>query len=169
MSTQVLRKLAGATLSAVGMTALGHSYKLIIRYVSMYSSPSGIGQHSSPQTSSLRDRKGTVLVTWEIPSRSLLASALSWVNALWIPSSGEPLRLRLRLRETLSATLVALRSHVYQDSHRVLKDLITAINPRPAGVWIVTRPAGGGGGAQRPPPWDLPNYWTDFQISNAIR
>ena len=24
-------------------------------------------------------------------------------------------------------------------------------NPRPAGVWIVTRPAGGGGGAQRTP------------------
>ena len=40
------------------------------------------------------------------------------------------------------------------------------LNPRPAGVWLVPRPAGGGG--QRPP-WDLPNYWTDFQISNAIR
>ena len=40
------------------------------------------------------------------------------------------------------------------------------INPRPAGVWLVTRPAGGG---KAPPPWDLPNYWTDFQISNAIR
>ena len=40
-------------------------------------------------------------------------------------------------------------------------------NPRPAGVWIVTRPAGGGG--PKAPPWDLPNYWTDFQISNAIR
>ena len=40
------------------------------------------------------------------------------------------------------------------------------INPRPAGVWLVTRPAGGGA---KGPPWDLPNYWTDFQISNAIR
>ena len=26
-----------------------------------------------------------------------------------------------------------------------------AFNPRPAGVWIVTRPAGGGGGAKGPP------------------
>ena len=26
------------------------------------------------------------------------------------------------------------------------------INPRPAGVWIVTRPAGGGGGPKPPPP-----------------
>ena len=42
------------------------------------------------------------------------------------------------------------------------------INPRPAGVWIVTRPAGGGG-AKAPPPEILPNYWTDFQNSNAIR
>ena len=41
------------------------------------------------------------------------------------------------------------------------------LNPRPAGVWLVTRPAGGG--PKGPPPWDLPNYWTDFQISNAIR
>ena len=41
------------------------------------------------------------------------------------------------------------------------------VNPRPAGVWLVTRPAGGGGG--KGPPWDLPNYWTDFQISNVIR
>ena len=37
------------------------------------------------------------------------------------------------------------------------------------GVWIVTRPAGGGGGGAKGPPWDLLNYWTDFQISNAIR
>ena len=37
----------------------------------------------------------------------------------------------------------------------------TDFNPHPAGVWLVTRPARGGG--QRPP-WDLPNYWTDFQI-----
>ena len=44
--------------------------------------------------------------------------------------------------------------------------VVETINPRPAGVWLVTRPAGG---AQRAPPWDLPNYWTDFQISNAIR
>ena len=44
------------------------------------------------------------------------------------------------------------------------------LNPRPAGVWIVTRPAGGGGGGgAKGPPWDLPNYWTDLQISNAIR
>ena len=27
-----------------------------------------------------------------------------------------------------------------------------SFNPRPAGVWIVTRPAGGGGGAKGPPP-----------------
>ena len=40
-------------------------------------------------------------------------------------------------------------------------------NPRPAGVWLVTHPAGGGGG--KGPPWELPNYWTDFQISSAIR
>ena len=26
------------------------------------------------------------------------------------------------------------------------------INPRPAGVWLVTRPAGGGGGGQKGPP-----------------
>ena len=44
--------------------------------------------------------------------------------------------------------------------------LSNTLNPRPAGVWLVTRPAGGGG---KGPPWDLPNYWTDFQISNAIR
>ena len=41
------------------------------------------------------------------------------------------------------------------------------VNPHPAGVWLVTRPAGGGGA--KAPPWDLPNYWADFQISNAIR
>ena len=41
------------------------------------------------------------------------------------------------------------------------------INPRPAGVWLATRPAEGGGG--KGSPWDLPIYWTDFQISNAIR
>ena len=28
----------------------------------------------------------------------------------------------------------------------------TFFNPRPAGVWIVTRPAGGGGGPKAPPP-----------------
>ena len=44
---------------------------------------------------------------------------------------------------------------------------VRSLNPRPAGVWLVTRPAGGGGKA--PPPWDLPNYCTDFQISNAIQ
>ena len=38
---------------------------------------------------------------------------------------------------------------------------IWPLNPRPAGVWLVTRPAGGGA---KPPPRDLPNYWTDFQI-----
>ena len=49
------------------------------------------------------------------------------------------------------------------------RSIVTAarVNPRPAGVWIVTRPAGGGG--PKGPPWDLPNYWSDFQISNAIR
>ena len=26
------------------------------------------------------------------------------------------------------------------------------VNPRPAGVWLVTRPAGGGGGPKAPPP-----------------
>ena len=41
------------------------------------------------------------------------------------------------------------------------------INPRPAGVWLVTRPAGGG--PKGPPPEIFPNYRTDFQISNAIR
>ena len=28
---------------------------------------------------------------------------------------------------------------------------VFCINPRPAGVWIVTRPAGGGGGGKDPP------------------
>ena len=28
---------------------------------------------------------------------------------------------------------------------------LCCVNPRPAGVWIVTRPAGGGGGAKGPP------------------
>ena len=28
----------------------------------------------------------------------------------------------------------------------------TFLNPRPAGVWLVTRPAGGGGGPKGPPP-----------------
>ena len=37
-----------------------------------------------------------------------------------------------------------------------------------AGVWLVTRPAGEGGGAKGPR-WDLPKYWTDFQVSNVIR
>ena len=32
-----------------------------------------------------------------------------------------------------------------------LKTNFVKVNPRPAGVWIVTRPAGGGGG-ERPPP-----------------
>ena len=37
------------------------------------------------------------------------------------------------------------------------KDLWTVlhqrlVNPRPAGVWLVTRPAGGGGGGKGPPP-----------------
>ena len=45
--------------------------------------------------------------------------------------------------------------------------LVFVFNPRPAGVWLVTRPAGGGGGKGKG--WDFPNYWTDFQISNAIR
>ena len=40
------------------------------------------------------------------------------------------------------------------------------INPRPDGVWLLTRPAGGGGRSKAPR--DLPNYWTDFQISNTI-
>ena len=40
-----------------------------------------------------------------------------------------------------------------------------AFNPRHDGGWMATRPDGGGKG----PPWDLPNYWTDFQFSNAIR
>ena len=29
--------------------------------------------------------------------------------------------------------------------------ILTPANPRPAGVWLVTRPAGGGGGAKGPP------------------
>ena len=41
-------------------------------------------------------------------------------------------------------------------------------NPRPAGVWLVTRPAGGGG-PKALPEISQTNYWTDFQISNAIR
>ena len=63
MSTQVLRKLARYVIS--NMTALGHSYKVIIRYISMSSGPNGIGQHSTPQGSNIifADRKGTILVT----------------------------------------------------------------------------------------------------------
>ena len=35
---------------------------------------------------------------------------------------------------------------------RMKNCIVKIINPRPAGVWLVTRPAGGGGGAQRAPP-----------------
>ena len=49
-------------------------------------------------------------------------------------------------------------------------ELVTELNPRPAGVWSVTRSAGGGGGeGAKGPPWDLLTYRTDFQIWNAIR
>ena len=41
------------------------------------------------------------------------------------------------------------------------------INPRPVGVCRVTRPVGGGG--RFGPPYDLRNYWADFQTSNANR
>ena len=34
----------------------------------------------------------------------------------------------------------------------LLEKNVRNINPRPAGVWLVTRPAGGGGGGQRAPP-----------------
>ena len=61
MSIQVLRKLDRYVISS--MTALEYAYKLIIRYVSISSGPSGTVQNSTPQTSSLRDRKGTVLIT----------------------------------------------------------------------------------------------------------
>ena len=32
------------------------------------------------------------------------------------------------------------------------KGSVLIVNPRPAGVWIATRPAGGGGGKRAPPP-----------------
>ena len=45
---------------------------------------------------------------------------------------------------------------------------MTCVNPRPAGVWIVTRPAGGGGGQRAPPLRSpklldrFPNFKTPF-------
>ena len=57
--------------------------------------------------------------------------------------------------------------HNWQYFRNKWRRWVISFNPRPAGVWLVTRPAGGGGGQRAP--WDLPNYWTDFQISNAIR
>ena len=41
---------------------------------------------------------------------------------------------------------------IQSDAERFSLSNKCSINPRPAGVWIVTRPAGGGGGAQRAPP-----------------
>ena len=44
---------------------------------------------------------------------------------------------------------------------------VHAFNPRPAGVWLVTRPAGGGGGAKGPPEISqttgpIPEFQTPF-------
>ena len=52
--------------------------------------------------------------------------------------------------------------------------------PRPAGVWLVTRPAGGGGGGQKPrEPLDLPKlldrfpnfkrHWTALYVNYPIK
>ena len=87
MSTQVLQKLARYVIS--NMTALGHSYKVIIRYISMSSGPSGIGQHSTPQTSSLLIGKALFWLREKSQAGAPLASALPRVNAPWISSSGD--------------------------------------------------------------------------------
>ena len=41
------------------------------------------------------------------------------------------------------------------------------LNPRPTGVFFITRPTGGGG-LFRAPPSDLRNYWTDSKNSSGI-
>ena len=87
MSTQVLRKLARYVISS--MAALGHSYKVIISYISMFSGPSGIGQHSEPQTSSLLIGKTLFWSRERSEAGAPLASALPRVNAPWISSSGD--------------------------------------------------------------------------------
>ena len=45
--------------------------------------------------------------------------------------------------------------------------LSSAINPRPTGVFFITRPTVGGGGYFEPPS-DLRNYWTDSKNSSGI-
>ena len=58
------------------MTALGHSYKVSIGYISMSSGPSGIGQHSTPQTSSLLIGKALFWSREKSKAGAPLASAL---------------------------------------------------------------------------------------------
>ena len=46
--------------------------------------------------------------------------------------------------------VIIIQNH---QSHQKIQSIV--INPRPAGVWLVTRPAGGGGGGPKGPPPEI--------------
>ena len=97
-----------------------------------------------------------------MPVRSSLLSS-SNLNLVRVSQTETP----VLLKKTCEQLGFPMTSVIYLHSEYMIMIDLELYNTRPAGVWLVTRPAGGGGG--KGPPWYIPNYWTDFQISNAIR
>ena len=66
-----------------------------------------------------------------------------------LPTATTPLVFRHTVCGPCSLIQVSMPVHA---SRRMAeRDCVVKVNPRPAGVWLVTRPAGGGGGAKGPP------------------